>query len=214
MKSLSGALTCVLCFLCFACYMSAGAKRQTVLTTPQEEQRPLALEIAVDKTTKLAQPLRFNWKISNPGAKPVKVFSTLLEPQNNDFAEVTIDAKDKVLSVGFLRSMVAVGFPPYSFPKLEFKQIDPGIQWTGTFLSDAPINWLRDYRIVGKELDEIMVTPGTWRIRSAVAYGYELESVRQAIKESLDAGQEHPINAVVKWQTVGYSAPILIELQK
>jgi hypothetical protein len=192
-----------------------GAKRATVVQNPYIEEEPApAMAIEVDETFELSLPLKFDWRISNSGSKPVYVFSTILEPQNNAFAELSIDTKDRMLGVGFSRSVVAVGFPPYSFPKLQFKQIDPGQALNGRFTSDAPIAQLKDFRLVGTKLDEIRLTPGAWRLRATIAYGYEVESVQQAVKVSMDAGQEHPINPVVRWQRVEHSVPLAITVQK
>ena len=80
----------------------------------------------------------------------------------------------------------------------------------GSFVSDVPIGQLKDYKVVGTKLDELRITPGTWKVRAAIAYGYDVEPVQQAVKESLAAGQEHPINAVVRWQRVEYSVPVVI----
>ncbi len=214
-QSLLTAFTSAICFLSLACYVGMGAKQGTVIPNPSiEEELAPVLAIEVDETFELSVPLKFDWRISNTGSKPVYVFSTLLEPQNNGFAELSIDTKDRILGVGFFRSIVAVGFPPYSFPKLQFKQIEPGQTLNGRYMSDVPIAQLNDYRLVGTKLDQIRLTPGAWRLRATIAYGYEVESVQQAVKESMDAGQEHPINPIVRWQRVEYSVPLAITIQK
>jgi hypothetical protein len=214
-RRLIAAFSYVLFLLSFACHQDAGAKRGNMVPNPHiEEELAPVIAIEVDETFRLSEPLKFDWRISNSGSKPVYIFSTLLEPQNNGFAELSIDTKDRILGVGFLRSITAVGFPPYSFPKLQFKQIESGQSLSGQFISDGPIAHFKDYRLVGTKLDEIRLMPGAWKLRATVAYGYEVGSVQKAVKESMNAGQEHSMNAVVRWQRVEHSIPTAITIQK
>ena len=213
MKSrfLHGCFGCTVCLLVISCYWDAGAQRSARMAPFEPDPIPV-IRIQVDQTLRLRDPLRFDFQISNPGNKPIYVLSTFIEPQNFGFAELTIDPKNKMIGVGFLRSVVAVGFPPYSFPRIQFKEIRPGSSLNGKFVSNSPISALRDYDLLGTRLDEIKITPGSWKVRTSIAYGYEVESVHQAMKRSLDAGQEHPINPVVRWQRVEYSLPALTNL--
>lgn len=49
------------------------------------------LAIAARQSFPLGQPPKFDLKVSNPGSKPVYFLSNMLEPQNNDFAEIAIE---------------------------------------------------------------------------------------------------------------------------
>ena len=212
-RSLAAVFGCTVCFFCFVCYWDVGAQRGDKMAPSEQEPAP-TIRIQVDQAFRVGGPLKFDFQISNSGNRPVYVLSTLMEPQNNGLTELAIDTKNKMLGVGFLRSIEAVGFPPYSFPSLQFKQIAPGSTLEGKFVSNAPISALRDYKLVGTKLDEIRITPGLWKVRTGIAYGYDVELVRQAVKKSLNAGQEHPINAVVRWQRVEYSLPVMIDITR
>jgi len=80
-------------------------------------------------------------------------------------------------------------------------------------VSDGPIKQLIDCKVAGANLNEIRIEPGVWKVRASIAYGYELQPVEKAVKETLNAGQEHPINAVVRWQRVEYSDPVVIRIE-
>jgi len=90
-----------------------------------------------------------------------------------------------------------------SFPQPEFMQIAPGEAKEGRFESARP---------VGQGTKTIK--PGKWRVRILVAYGYEIESVKNALAQSLTRGEEHPINPIVRWQKISYSAPVSMIFEK
>jgi hypothetical protein len=170
-----------------------------------QEDVPPVLHIEAASNASLDEPLEFTWIISNPGAKPVYIYTSLLETERSAFAELNIHEEKKVIEVGFLRSELIAGLPPYSFPKASFKPIDPGQSLRGRFVSEFTISELKGHKVSGDKLETIKLTPSPWNINGKIAYGYEIESVQKALEQSLKEGQEHPFNPINRWQKVVYS---------
>lgn len=180
---------------------------------PEQEDRPPLLEIEITPTRKLDKPLEFQWKITNRSEKPVYFYSTLLQKPNTYFAEIDIDGERKMIEVRFT-SLEPVEVAPNYFPKTEFTRVDVGQSQDGSFVSHDPIERLASYSAIGKKTEVQKITAGAWTIRSLLAYGYEVESVKDAAAKSVSHGTEHPINPVVQWQKVVYSNLINVTFQQ
>lgn len=186
----------------FACGHRTGEQQASVQPQHPTEQDPsLVVQIEVNPNNKLGKPLELRWKLSNAGVKPIYVYSTLLRWAAG--AEVEIDAEQRTIEVRFLRLQPISGGVNF-FPEAEFVQVEPKGVREGRFNTFEPI---------GEESVE-RITPGDWRIRALIAYGYEIESVKKALAESLVHGEEHPINPIVKWQKIAYSDPVNVSFQR
>lgn len=182
-------------------------------STQQEQPAPL-IELALDQKLRLNDRMVFKWRVLNRGSKPIFLFSTLLDPANAAFAEFELNTEQKTIQVGFVRSEPSSGFPPYSFPKIQFKQLNPGESLEGTFESDQPIAKLDFYVMKGDKLQKINLRSGVWSLRAAIAWNTEIETVRRTLQTSAEEGQEHPANAVTRWQQIAISPPLVIVLEE
>jgi hypothetical protein len=193
-----------LMLMSFACD-DVGRRRATAQTdmSDQQEEAPL-LEIAVSPIRRLDDPLELGWKITNRAGKVLYVYSTLLQKSNSDFVEINIDAQRKIIEIRFT-SLEQLEVAPNYFPNTEFARVDPQRSLEGSFRSNHPIRQLVSYRAAGKGIKGDKITAGAWKIRSLVAYGFEMQSVENASAKSIARGTEHPINPIVRWQRIAYS---------
>jgi hypothetical protein len=117
-------------------------------STRQEQPAPL-IELELVRKLRLKDRLVFKWRVLNNGSKPIFLFSSFLDHANASFVEFELNTEQKTIQVGFVRAETSSGFPPYSFPKIEFKQLHPGGSLEGTFESDPAIAKLDFYVMKG-----------------------------------------------------------------
>jgi hypothetical protein len=182
-------------------------------STRQEQPAPL-IELELVPKLRLKDRLVFKWRVLNNGSKPIFLFSSLLDRANASFVAFELNTEQKTIQVGFIRAETSSGFPPYSFPKIEFKQLHPGESLEGTFESDPPIAKLDFYVMKGDKLQKINLGSGVWSLQAAIAWNMEIDTVRQALQTIAKEGQEHPANAVTRWQRVAISQPVVIALEE
>ncbi len=164
-------------------------------------------------TSRLREPLKFDWEIKNEGAVPIYVYSTMLEGSNMRLAEPHIDREQKTMDIYFLY-LAQLRESVYNFPKASFKLLNAGQAMAGTFVSNKSARQLNEYVLSNNKLDRIKLTPDTWKVRYAIAYGYEIESVNAQLEKLYSQGIEHPINPVVRWQKVTYSNPLEVSFRQ
>src|SRR5262249_54359384 len=183
--------------LTVACGQRASEQQSDVSASSNSHLNVAPLvTIDLKPVSTLRRPLEFHWRISNAASEPVYVYSTLLRQPAG--AEIDVDAQQSMIEIRFLRLQpIAVGVN--SFPEAGFMQIAPNEAKEGRFQSAAPVAQ------VSKE-----IKPGNWRVRIRVAYGYEIESLKNALAQSLARGEEHPINPIVRWQKISYSDPVSV----
>lgn len=194
-------LSLLVALLALACSRQAEERRSSAHPQPltQGDTEPL-VRIEVDPVSRLDTPLKLRWRISNGGARPVYVYSTIL--QQPAAAEINIDVAQRIIEVRLSRLQpISVGVN--SFPEAQFMQMGPKEVKEGEFESVRPVNQ-----------EDPGITSGNWRVRILVAYGYEIESVKKALAESIARGEEHPINPIVRWQKVSYSDPVSVLFEK
>jgi hypothetical protein len=175
----------------------AGKSATVSSSTPNEQQIAPSVQLTINPTLKLAVPLEFRWRVSNSGTQPIYIYSSLLKETFG--ADVEINPETKSIEVRFSR-LQPIPVEPYYFPAAQFIKIDPGKTEEGTYTSHGPSKGLITYRSNGTRVAELRLAPGVWEIRFLVAYGYEIDSLKQASKTN-----EHPINPVVRWQRIAYS---------
>ena len=56
------------------------------------------------------------------------------------------------------------------------------------------------------------LTAGSWKMRSLIAYGDEIGSVQNDLKNLYPHGIGHPLAAITKWQKVAYSQTVSVTL--
>jgi hypothetical protein len=204
------------CLFSLACF--AGG-RQPSPQTPKPDASPTAAEepslkvtLKSISTSRLSEPLKFDWEIKNEGAVPVYVYSTLLEDSNMRLAQPHIDSEQKTMDVYFLH-LTPLRESTYNFPKASFKLLNAGQAMAGTFVSNKPAQMFDEYVLPNNKLARISLTPGAWKVRYAIAYGYEIDSVNAQLEKLYGQGSEHPINPVVRWQKVAYSNSLEVSLR-
>jgi hypothetical protein len=170
------------------------------------------VQISVSPRVRLRKPLEMQWKILNTSTQPVYIYSSLLQQPNTYFAEIVVDFERKTIEVRFL-SLRTLELSPNYFPKTEFIRIDPGQSQAGQFVSYHSLE-----KLIREQSTKLPITkrnekPGTWKVRSLVAYGDEIGSVQKAVAKLTASGTGHPINPVVEWQKVAYSEPVSITLE-
>src|SRR3954463_7520834 len=60
--------------------------------TPNEQVAP-TVQLIINPALKLGAPLEFRWRISNPAAQPIYIYSSLLK--ENPFADIDINPEIK-----------------------------------------------------------------------------------------------------------------------
>lgn len=146
--------------------------------------------------------LRLHWKITNKNHHPVYVYSSLLKQP--PFVEIAVDASSRTIEIRFTRITSITPGVNY-FPAADFEEIGTEQSWKGDYVgADAISSDLLSGPDKNRQ-DSSPILTGEWRIRAAIAYGDEIDSVQSAIKKSEANGDEHPINPVVNWQKIQYS---------
>jgi hypothetical protein len=191
----------LVCFtlVAWACGMKPTDTPNAVSSPTPNEQVAPAVQLIINPALKLGAPLEFRWRISNPGTQPIYIYSSLLKETFG--ADVEINPEIKSIEVRFSR-LEPLAIAPNYFPAAQFIKIDPGKSEEGTYTSHGPSKGLITYRSNGSRVAELRLAPGEWDIRFLIAYGYEIESLKQSSKPN-----EHPINPVVRWQRIAYSNP-------
>lgn len=156
------------------------------------------------------RPLAFRCKIRNPGSKPLYVYSALL--QSPQFAEVVLDRTQKLIEVRFSRLQPSP-IVPYYFPPAAFRKITANDPANFDVTFNTSLKELRGYEIINGTSREARVAPGTWTVRILIGYGYDVSDVKLALPSNA-AGEQHPINAIVKWQKVVLSNSVTINVMK
>jgi hypothetical protein len=199
-----------------ACLAGSQSPRQTAMpdkTPPAATGLPPTVTLKSIFTGTLKEPLKFKWEIKNESAVPVYIYSTLFESLNAGLGEMHINKEQGTIELYFLYRE-PLRHSIYNFPRATFKLLNPGQAMAGTFISTKPAGQLDEYVLSDSRLDRIQLTPGYWKVRCAVAYGREIESVNAQLKTLYSQGTEHPINPVVRWQKVAYSNPLEIRLRQ
>lgn len=207
-------------FVCLFGLACLASVRQPPPQTAAPEKSPAAAEepsptvtLKSISTGRLSEPLKLDWEIKNEGLVPIYVYSTLLEGSNVRLAKSHIDRERKTIDIYFLypeplRQSI------YNFPKASFKLLNAGQTMVGTFVSDRPVGQLDEYVLSDGRLVRIQPTPGDWKVRYAMAYGREIESVNAQLEKLYSQGTEHPINPVVRWQKVAYSNSVEVRFRQ
>jgi hypothetical protein len=178
------------------------------------QDQPPDIYVEADATVKLSKPLKLRWRIVNRSAKPIYIYSTLLEQPNTRLAEVNINEEERTIDVNFLR-LEPLRHSIYNFPQAEFKRLAQGESLEGHLTGEKSSGQLTSYRTFeDRKLHPVKPTAGAWRVRCGVSYGYEVESVKTGLEELYRSGTEHPINPIVEWQKVAYSTPINVVFQQ
>jgi hypothetical protein len=172
------------------------------IRSPNRISSSILIWLDLPSTTKRADKLRFRWKITNNSQNPVYVYSSLLK--RPFFVETISDPVARTIEVRFTRIDPITPGVNY-FPAADFEEIDPEQSWGGDYVSESSI-----YQSVSLAADEANPNPnrilnGEWRIRIAIGYGDEINSVQKEVTANEASGNEHPINPIVKWQKIQYS---------
>ena len=186
-------------FMAWACGMKPTDTPIAVSSPTPNKQVAPAVQLIINPALKLDVPLEFRWRISNPGTQPIYIYSSLLKETFG--ADVQINPEIKSIEVRFSR-LESLTVAPNYFPAAQFIKIDPGKTEEGTYTSNGPSKGLITYRSNGSRVADLRLVPGAWDIRFLIAYGYEIDSLKQSSKPN-----EHPINPVVRWQRIAYSNP-------
>lgn len=173
------------------------------------------LRVVVDSHILLGDRLRLHWAISNSGRGPIFVYSTFLASQRHvsmiSYADV--DCEHNRIDIRTTHLSPLPG-GVNAFPPAEFLEIGPQETKEGDFTTGLPIGqevfYVNGDPMTGSDL----LKSGAWNLRFAIAYGHEVASVQQALRDSLAVGKEHPINPIVRWQQMIYSEPVSVTFQK
>jgi hypothetical protein len=155
------------------------------------EEKNVPLEIAV--TEALITPdgvLHCKWKIRNAGKDVVHVYATFLHGSSNDMLDVA-HGRPALVRTTWLREVKA--YPAYYLPKPEFIDVPPGAEITGS-LERRP-----QAKQKASQLQKLEIV---------VAYGSDIEQLKSDIQQALAKGTEFQANAVIRWQSLAYSAPV------
>jgi hypothetical protein len=156
----------------------------------QDSHSPKICESAPIVTISDANPLKntgvkLKWKIFNPSETPIFVYSTFLE---NRRAAAWVKRQDGVLEIH--TSLPAkLNMTAYSYPEAAFIRIEPKTMREGIFIDPKPT-------IHAHKSNQLVFT---------VAFGVEVERVKQALRDHFYHGEGHPANPIVDWQCIATS---------
>lgn len=186
-----------------------------VLAIVGNNAQPPIFEMDISSPQKLSEPLRIRWKIQNRANGPICIYSTFLREN----AVIKIDPKEKIIEIRFT-GLETYNFHPYYFPATTLAQVDKGESIEGEFTTTLAARDIQDDSEApstdsGKEEElEVLgsrIVPGTWKVRSLLGFGKgDFETISKKLKDMQDGSGLHPINSIVRWQTVVYSNSISV----
>ena len=148
-------------------------------------------EIVIDNLTFLkTNGVQLSWKIINRSKKAIFVYSTFLE---NRRAAAWIERRDGVLEA-HTSLPTKLNMTAYSYPEATFIKIEPNNTESGTFIDTEPT---------------VRIHKST-KIVFTIAYGSDIEGVKEALRQHFYHGSGHPANPIVDWQCISMSNVIAI----
>lgn len=181
-----------------------------IIAVEEINQLDPLVEVEVLPYLEFDERLVFNLRIKNCGNEPIYFYSALLD--NPKILDIYVDSEEKIIETRFTRFHTFAS-SPNDFPDAEFTKVEPKEAYQREFTTEISFKKKAYYDSdAGYKLQRI--DSGTWRIRVAVAYGYEIDSVQRKIAEIILIGKEHPINPIVEWQKIAYSNYGTIVIQK
>jgi hypothetical protein len=129
--------------------------------------------------------IQLKWKIVNPNETQIFIYSTFLGDRR---AAAWIKRPDGILEVHTsLPSKLKT--TAYSYPHAAFIKMEPRTAIEGVFIDPEPT-------VRARRSDQLVFT---------VAYGMEVEAVKQALRDHFYHGEGHPANPIVDWQCIAIS---------
>lgn len=210
-------LTILIIFITLPNFFCNEANKQRQAINNQEtvavegvKQISPQVEVDILSYLELNKPLMFNLRIKNGGNETIYFYSALLN--NPKFLNIYVNSEKKIIEVRFTRFHTFQNSPNY-FPDAEFIKVEPNEVYKREFTTEVPFKE-RDYYDSDTGAKWQQLESGTWKMRVAIAYSYEIESVQKKIAEVNSIGKEHPINPIVEWQKIAYSNYESIAVQK
>jgi hypothetical protein len=164
------------------------------------------VELYLAYETKLNQPLKIHWKITNPNVTPIYIYTSLLQEKNSGSVEMKINKAIKTIDLHFTR-LAKLNLEPNYFPKTEFTKIEAGKSLEGDFKSQ--LNLFEEIKRQNVSKEKLKAFIGEWNIKGLVAFGEEVDSIQKVIAESKGG---HPVDAIVDWQKIATSASVKVIL--
>lgn len=134
--------------------------------------------------------LHCKWKMHNAGKEVIHVYAPFLYGPSDDMLDITRGGTALVRTT-WLREIKA--YPAYYFPKPEFIDVAPGAEITGA-LDRSPQAKQKAIKLQ--------------KLRIVVGYGSDTDKLNSDVQQSLTKGTEFQANAVIRWQSLAYSAPV------
>jgi len=180
----------ILCVLMAA--LSLVPRGGSAREQPLHTNEPLVVTL-MNATLSQTGVLRCTWRLKNNGDETIHVYSSYLKSSQENM----VGAKDKhtLLILTTWLNEQRDTYPAYGFPEVEFINLDPGREITGTL-----------------ERHSVSKRESTMRKKVSLVVGYmtNVEQFKADMEKSLNAGIEFQANPIVRWQKLQYSEPITL----
>jgi len=186
-----------------------SASAQSINADAAHSEATAKFEAVTSPCLKLSEPVRVHWKISNNGSKPMYVYASILN--SNRRIDTQINQAKKTLTLDFTFTLPSP-IAPYAYLPLNFITIVPGQVAEGIFETQPAEEFVGQTRPRGSQA--LRLFPGQWSVNAVFGYGYETDSVSAMFSKAVKEGVENPINALVRWQLIAQSAPLLANFAK
>jgi hypothetical protein len=165
------------------------------------------VELSMASEATLNQPLKIHWKITNPNAESVYIYTSLLQEKNSVSVEFKINKSEKMIDLIFTRLSKIILEPNY-FPKTEFTKIEAGKSLEGDLKSKLNLFEEMKRQTTSKESSKSFT--GEWSVKGIIAFGDEIDSVKKVIDNTKNG---HPIDPIIDWQKTTTSKTIKVFLK-
>ena len=155
------------------------------------EEKTVPLKVALTEAVVTRDGVvHCKWKMRNTGSELIHVYGPFLHGSSDDMLNV-LQGGVVLVRTTWLRDVKA--YPAYYFPKPEFIDVAPGAEIAGAL----------ERRLQAKAKASQMQ-----RLEMVVGFGSDIERLHSDIQQSLTKETEFQANAVMRWQSLAYSAPV------